>query len=173
MSENRPLLMRANRLLGASLVEHNLAKIENLEAANERLLEAVGANDRRKSSVLAILANEIKVVREEDVLHHLVETEGIGLVDLRNYEIADELRKSIDIGDCWATWTVPFDHEENFYFVATAHYLSPAVRTHWEKKLEGHVLWYGATIEGIADSIEKIESERVQLAGLVQAAADN
>jgi len=170
MSENRPLLMRANRLLGASLVEHNLVKIEHLEEANERMLEAAAANDRRKSSVLAILTNDMKVVREEDILQHLVETDGIGLVDLRNYEIADELRKSADLADCWATWTIPFDHEENFYFVATAHYLSPTVRTHWEKKLDGRVLWYGTTIDGIADHLEKIEAERIQLAGLAQAA---
>ncbi len=170
MSENRPLLMRANRLLGASLVEHNLVKIEHLEEANERMLEAAAANDRRKSSVLAILTNDMKVVREEDILQHLVETDSIGLVDLRNYEIADELRKSLELPDCWATWTIPFDHEENFYFVATAHYLSPTVRTHWEKQLDGHILWYGATLEGIADSLEKIETERVQLAGLAQAA---
>ncbi|HTQ31966.1 MAG TPA: hypothetical protein VMI53_12215, partial [Opitutaceae bacterium] len=81
-----------------------------------------------------------------------------------------DLRKSVELADCWATWTIPFDHEENFYFVATAHYLSPAVRTHWEKKLDGHILWYGATVDGIADILEKIEAERVQLAGLAQAA---
>ncbi|HTQ29608.1 MAG TPA: hypothetical protein VMI53_00210, partial [Opitutaceae bacterium] len=68
MSENRPLLMRTNRLLGASLVEHNLVKIEHLEAANERLLEAVAANDRRKTSVLAIITGELKAAREEDIL---------------------------------------------------------------------------------------------------------
>ena len=169
MSENRPLLMRANRLLGASLVEHNLVKIEHLEAANEHLLEAVAANDRRKCSVLAILANEMKAVREEDVLQHLLDTENIGLIDLRNYEIADDVRKLIELADCWATWTIPFDHEENFYFIATAHYLSPAVRTFWEKKLDGHILWYGTTTDGIADNLEKIESERIQLAGLAQA----
>ena len=84
MAENRPLLMRVNRLLGAALVEHNLVKIENLEAANERLLEAVTEGNRRKTSVLAILAYEMKVVKEEDVLQHLVETEGVGLVDLHN-----------------------------------------------------------------------------------------
>jgi hypothetical protein len=173
MAENRPLLMRVNRLLGAALVEHNLVKIENLEAANERLLEAVAAGDRRKTSVLAILAHEMKVVKEEDVLQHLLETEGIGLVDLHNYEMPDDLRKSVDTADCWATWTLPFDHEENFYFVATAHHLSPAVRAHWQKKLGGQILWYGTTLEVIADSLEKIDSERVQYAGLAQAANAN
>jgi hypothetical protein len=173
MAENRPLLMRVNRLLGAALVEHNLVKIENLEAANERLLEAVTAGDRRKTSVLAILAYEMKVVKEEDVLQHIVETEGIGLVDLHNYEMPDELRKSIDTVDCWATWTLPFDHEENFYFVATAHHLSPAVRTHWQKKLGGQILWYATTLEVIADTLEKLDTERVQMAGLAQAAASS
>jgi hypothetical protein len=173
MAENRPLLMRVNRLLGAALVEHNLVKIENLEAANERLLEAVTAGDRRKTSVLAVLANEMKVVKEEDVLQHLVETEGIGLVDLHSYEMPDDLRKSIDTADCWATWTLPFDQEENFHFVATAHLLSPAVRAHWQKKLGGQILWYGTTLEVIADSLEKIDSERVQYAGLAQAANAN
>jgi hypothetical protein len=173
MAENRPLLMRVNRLLGAALVEHNLVKIENLEAANERLLEAVTAGDRRKTSVLAILAHEIKVVKEEDVLQHLVETEGIGLVDLHNYEMPDELRKSLDTADCWATWTLPFDQEENFYFVATAHLLSPAVRAHWQKKLGGQILWYGTTLDVIADTLEKIDTEKMQYAGLAQAANDN
>jgi hypothetical protein len=171
MAENRPLLMRVNRLLGAALVEHNLVKIENLEAANERLLEAVTAGDRRKSSVLAILAYEMKVVKEEDVLQHLVETEGVGLVDLHNYEMPDEMRKTIDTADCWATWTLPFDQEENFHFVATAHLLSPAVRAHWQKKLGGQILWYATTLEVIADGLEKIDTERVQYGSLTQAAS--
>jgi hypothetical protein len=34
--ELRPLLMRSNRLLGASLVERNLVKIEDLEAWRQR-----------------------------------------------------------------------------------------------------------------------------------------
>ena len=32
-SEYRPIVMRANRLLGASLVDHNLVKLEDLENA--------------------------------------------------------------------------------------------------------------------------------------------
>lgn len=37
-AEIRSLLMRANRLLGASLVEANLVTIDQLENANEKLL---------------------------------------------------------------------------------------------------------------------------------------
>lgn len=150
--------MRANRLLGANLVEQNLVKIEHLEAANERLLEAAASGSPRQTTVLGILVYEMKVVKEEDVLHHLVEDHGIGLIDLRTYDGADDLKKTIDLGACWATWTVPFDRDEDFHFLATAYYMSPAARTFWEKKIDGPIVWYGATLEMIADYLEKLET---------------
>lgn len=163
-AEHRSLLMRANRLLGANLVEQNLVKIEHLESANERLLEVVASENMRQSSVLAILAYEMKVVREEDVLQHLVDDHAVGLVDLRNYDTSDELKKTLDIGACWATWTVPFDKDEDFHFLATAYFMSPAVRTFWEKKIDGPIIWYGTTLEMIADHLEKLEGNRKPVA---------
>lgn len=150
--------MRANRLLGANLVEANLVKIEDLEQANERLLTLLDTDQPRQCTVLGILAYELKVLREEDVLQHLVDNEGVGLVDLRTYDIGDDIKKSLDHDVCWATWSIPFDREEDYHFVATAYYLSPAVRTYWEKKFGGPVLWFGTTLENIADFLEKIES---------------
>ena len=158
--EHRTLLMRANRLLGANLVEANLVKIENLEAANERLLELVATGNARQSTVLGVLAYELKVVSEDDVLQHIVDEHGAGLVDLRSYDLSEDLRKSVDVGACWATWTLPFDKEEDVHFVATAYYLSPAVRTYWENQLGGPIVWFGTTLEMLADCFEKIESER-------------
>lgn len=160
VTEHKPLLMRANRTLGATLMELNLAKIEDIEQANEKLLEMVAQNQLRQSSVLAILAFDLKVLREEDLLQHVVELDGVGLVDLRDYEVPDESRKNLDMGACWATWSVPFDKEEEFYFVATAYYLSPAVRAFWEKQLGGSILWFGTTLEGIADYLERLQTER-------------
>jgi hypothetical protein len=154
--ENRSLLMRANRLLGAGLVEHNLVKIEDLEKANERLLELIAANQPKQATVLGVLAYELRVLREEDILQHLVETDGLGLVDLRGYEPPDDTKKGLDLEACWATWSVPFDQEEDFTFIATAYYLSPAVRTFWEKKFEGPILWFGTTLEGIAEHLERL-----------------
>lgn len=148
-------MMRANRLLGAALVEQNLVKIEDLEAANEKLIEIVSSGQPRQSTILGLLAYDMKVLKEDDVLHHIVETDGIGLVDLRDYEVPDETKKHIDFGACWATWSVPFDREEEFTFIATAYYLSPAVRAHWEKQIDGPILWFGTTLEAIADYLEK------------------
>jgi hypothetical protein len=155
--------MRANRLLGAQLVEHNLVKIEDLEMANEKFIEVVSSDQQRQSTILGILAYDMKVLKEDDVLHHLVETDGLGLVDLRDYDVLDETRKNLDANACWATWSVPFDREEEFWFVATAYYLSPAVRAFWEKELGGPILWFGTTLETIADYLEKHATE---LAGL-------
>jgi hypothetical protein len=90
------------------------------------------------------------------LLHHLLETDGIGLIDLRNYDVPEEFRKNVDLGSCWATWTVPFDKEEDFYFVASAYYMSAAVRSHWEKQLGGNILWYATTLEVVSDFLEKI-----------------
>jgi hypothetical protein len=158
--EHRSLLMRANRLLGAHLVEANLVKIDNLESANERLLELISTGDYRKGSVLSILAFELQVVKEGDVLQHVVDEHGVGLVDLRSYDVPDDLRMTLDVGACWATWSMPFDREEDVYFVATAYYLSPAVRAYWEKNLGGPVVWYGTTQEMLADYFEKLEAHR-------------
>ena len=159
-TEYRPLLMRANRLLGSALIEHNLVKFEDLEAANERLLEVASSGQVRQSSVLSILVYEKKVLREEDLLHHVVDDHGVGVVDLRGYEVPEEVKKEIDLDACWATWSVPFDREEDFHFVATAYYLSPAVRSHWEKKLGGQIIGQATTMDIIADFLDRLTVER-------------
>jgi hypothetical protein len=150
----RSLLMRSNRLLGAQLVEQNLVKIDHLEAANEKLLELINTGAPRQRTVLGILAYELNAVTEEDVLLYQSEKEGIGVVDLRYYEFHEELKRSVDTSPCWATWSVPFDVEEDVTFIATAYYLSPAVRKHWETHFNHRVLWYGTTLEVIADVLE-------------------
>ena len=152
--------MRANRTLGAALVEANLVKIDDLMLANERLLELLQGDAERQGTLLGVLMFEKKVLSEGDLLHHLVEVDGIGLIDLQNYEVPEEIRKNLELGPCWATWTVPFDKEEDFYFVATAYYLSPAVHSHWEKQLGSNILWYATTLENISDFLEKIELEQ-------------
>jgi len=164
MSEHRPLLMRSNRLLGSALIEHNLVKFEALEAANERLLEIASTGDLRRSSVLNILAYETKVLREEDLLHHVVDDHGVGVIDLRGYDVPEEVKKDLDLGACWATWSVPFDKEEDFHFVATAYYLSPAVRAHWEKTLGGQIIWQATTMDIIADFLDRVQAERNEVA---------
>ena len=46
--------MRANRLLGANLVENNLVRIEDFEKANERLFEVIEQGTIRDASLLKV-----------------------------------------------------------------------------------------------------------------------
>ena len=170
-SAHRSLLMRANRLLGAQLVEQNLIKIDDLESANEKLLELINTGAPRQRTVLGILAYDLKAVKEEEVLSHLRDNEGIGLVDLRHYDANEDLKLTLEREACWVTWSVPFDVEEDITFIATAYYLSPAVRKYWEDRYDGRVLWYGTTLEGIADFIEAMESADALAASAKAAAA--
>ncbi len=155
-AEIRSLLMRANRLLGASLVEANLVTVDQLENANEKLLELIAEGNPRQCTLLGVLAYDQKVLREEDVLQHCVDEHSIGLIDLRAYEIPEETRARLHLPTCWATWTLPFDRDEDFTLVATAYHLSPAVRNYWEKLLGPHVLWYGTSLEAIADTLDRL-----------------
>ena len=155
-SAGRPQLMRANRLLGAALVAAGLVSVEQLEAANERLVELLRENNDRRASLLGVLTRETGALSEEKLLLYQTGAHDIGIVDLRTYDVPGDFRKPADPAACWATWTVPFDHEEDCTFVATAYYLSPAVRDYWEKRL-GHILWYAAPLAVITGFLEKTE----------------
>lgn len=164
-------MMRSNRLLGASLVEHSLISIETLEQANERLLEIMASADDGPVSLLSILVAEKKALTEQQILNFLNEEMGLGIVDLTNYEQLDELRKRIDPAACWATWSVPFDHEEGVNFVASAFYLSPAVRSYWESELSGPIQWYATSTENITDFLRKLQIDRENMAAGAKAAS--
>jgi len=153
-------MMRANRALGASLVEHNLIGIEVLESANERLLELTGDENAESVSLLQILINEKQALTEAQLISYQVEEMGLGLVDLSNYDQPYDLRKRIDIDACFASWSVPFDVEEGLHFMASAYYLSPAARSYWERQLETPILWFVTSVENITDFLRKLKLER-------------
>ncbi len=159
-AEIRSLLMRANRLLGASLVEANLVTVDQLESANEKLLELISEGTPRQCTLLGVLAYDLKVLKEEDVLQHCVDEYNIGLIDLRSYDGSDEVKSRLNHAACWATWTVPFDREDDFTLVASAYYLSPAVRTFWEKQLGDQVIWYGTTLDEIAETLDRLAASK-------------
>ena len=40
-------------------------------------------------------------------LTKLMEEHGLGAVDLRHYDVPEDIRRHMDLGMCWATWSVP------------------------------------------------------------------
>jgi hypothetical protein len=161
MSENlRPIIMRSNRLLGAALVERNLVTVEQLNQATERFLQILDTAGETDVSLLSVLVNEVKAVTEEALLEYLVDELSLGLIDVRELDLSDDLKTHLQIGQCWATWSVPFDKDEDVHYVASAYCLSPAVRQYWEKQLGSPVIWFGASHESISGFLEKLQVER-------------
>jgi len=155
----RSLLLRANRLLGTSLVQHNLVNIEHLEAANERLFEVLKTGITRQAGLLTILLDEMRSIDEMKLIKMAIREHGLGMIDLRDHSIHEECRPLIEPELAWSTWTVPFDREENFHFVATSYYLSQAVRDYWEERLGGIVVWYATTVESITSAVDRVVQE--------------
>jgi len=160
MSEHRSLILRSNRLLGAALVEHNLITVEQLDEANERLLLTMDDGTVRQMCLLDILMNGTHALTEDRLLEHTVDDLGMALLDLRQIEPSDDVKIAIDPAVCWATWTVPFDQDEEISYVASAYHLSTAVRQFWEKRLGGTLVWFGATLDSVSDFLEALEAER-------------
>ena len=50
----------------------------------------------RQCTVLGLLVYELKILREEELIQHLVETDGLGVVDLRRYDVPEEFTKTLD-----------------------------------------------------------------------------
>ena len=167
MASLKPLIMRANRLLGATLVEQELVSIDDLDEANERLAELMGEQANAfQVSLLSVLVNEKGAVKEDDLLEILVEEHGLGLLDLDNIDYPEELKSTLDVKACWATLTVPFDQTEDTLYLATAYYLSPAVRSHWEENFaDKNLVWFASTVESLNRFLERCEVESAPVDG--------
>ena len=85
-----------------------------------------------------------------------------GISDPYEPPVSPELEIKTD--QCWATWTVPFDREEDFHYVATCFYMSDAVRQYWEKELGGSIVWFATTMKSLTQMLEWVENERLSLA---------
>lgn len=152
--------MRSNRLLGATMVEQGLVSIDDLDEANDRLLELMSTqSETARVSLLSIMINEKQCLDEGNLLEKIVEDHMLGLIALENIDFPESIQATLKVEECWATLTVPFDHVENTWYLATAYYLSPAVRSFWEDKIQGNVVWFAASIESISDFLESFESK--------------
>ncbi|MCB1123157.1 MAG: hypothetical protein KJT03_16505 [Verrucomicrobiae bacterium] len=161
-----PIILRSNRFLGNNLVNHEFITLEQLEKANNILLDKIDAENVKEASLLRILMWEQDTINESDLIQFQVDKCEIGLVDLAFYSYLPNMNGSFSIEDCWCTWTVPFEVENGFYFLASAYYLSKPVIEMWEERLAGHVMWFATDLGGISNLLENAEQD-------VNAAASN
>ena len=158
----QPIILRSNRFLGNNLVNHELITLDQLEQANNVLLDKIDAENVKEASLLRILMWELDMLKEPDLVHFQVDQFEIGLADMGFYsylEQEEDEEPLYTIEDCWASWTVPFDHENGFYFLATAYYMSQPVIDMWEEKLGGKILWFVTELGGLSTLLENAEQE--------------
>lgn len=158
MQQHRALILRSNRFLGSSLVNHGLLSDSDLEVANEKFMEAIQSPERLKNaSVLSILSHDLGQLDEARLLKHLVDEYSIGLIDLNYVELRLLPNTELDLSLCLATSTLPFDEVDGTYLVASCYYMSAPVVKHWEDLLGGKVIWYGTSIISMSRALERMQ----------------
>lgn len=158
MQEHRALILRSNRFLGSSLVDKGMVSVADLEAANEKFMEAIQAAELRRASILNTLLFELRALEEGVLLDHLVEEANLALVDLNQIELKSLRPHNIELSLCWASSTIPFDKVESTFMVASCYYLSAPVVKHWETLLDGRVIWYATSTSSMTQALERIEA---------------
>lgn len=149
------LILRSNRFLASALLENRLISSEDVEKANEKLLSYFQSGKTRYASVLRILIYDLKSLNESDLVSRLVEQYSVGLVHLGHFNIAQAPLDGIEIDECWATMTVPYDRIGNAVCLATCYYLSKPVIEYWEKKFS-NVLWYTTSVNSLTTALESL-----------------
>lgn len=153
--EHRSLILRGNRFLGPVLVERGFIEEEQLEKANEKLLEFIQADRPQDASLLKILIFQLNALDEPKLIQDLMDKEQLGLVDLSRYDKTPILEFGVDLDLCQATWTLPFARIDDFFFVASSYYLSTPVREAWEEALKGNLIWFTTDFEGMSSALEE------------------
>lgn len=154
-----PIILRSNRFLGNNLVNNELISLNQLEEANNVLLDKIDDENMHEASLLRILMWELDILDEADLIEYQVNHDELALVDLGFYSLLPNMEEYCTIEECWATWTVPFDEENGFFFLATAYYMSQPVVKYWEEKLQGRVQWFVTSLGGISTMLENADHE--------------
>jgi len=160
----RPLILRSNRSLASMLLEKKLVSQEQLDAANEKLVEHIQNGELRRANLLHVLLFEMQVLSEDLYIDAVVEKYGLGLMDLHGCQFRKLADLKIEPMACWATWTLPFDTVEDFYFLATACYPSQPIIKFWQEKYNGaNLIWYATGVRSLHAALERLEQQLGEL----------
>jgi hypothetical protein len=162
LQEYRTLLVRSNRALGTMLQEKKLVTTEQLDEANEKLLENIQTGDARRASILHILLFEMQVLNEDAYMEAVAERHAVGMIDLHSCQFRKTADLHFDLTASWVTWTVPFDMVDDFCMLATAFYSSPPAVKFWQEKYAGrNLVWYSASVRSLQSALERLEHAKV------------
>lgn len=138
-------------------MDKGLITSEHLEAANVKFMEMIQSPDTiQNASILSTLLFDHKALDEGQLIDLIVEGSKIGLVDLSQMQLISLRSMEVELDACMATWTLPFDHFEGTYMLATCYYLSAPVIKFWEELLEGEIIWYATSLGAMVRAFESI-----------------
>jgi len=158
LQAHRPLIVRSNRTLGTLLLEKKLITSDQLDAANEKLLEHLEKGDLRRASILHVLMYDMQVLNEDAYIEAVIEKYSLALMDLQSCQFKKVADLALDYTACWATWTIPFDVVDDFYLIGTVLYPAPPVVKFWQDKYAGkNIIWYALTMRSFQSAMERIE----------------
>ena len=156
MNPGHAVMVKSNRQLGSVLVERGLIEHRHLEAASERLIDAMQNPGKLTASILSILIFELQKLEESALIAYLVEEENLGALPLGSTEFDPSAWPDFAAGLAGASRTIPVDRKDGFITVATSYYLSPPAREYWESELSEHIIWTVAPLLQIEKRIESL-----------------
>jgi len=160
LEAHKPLILRANRALGTSLVEVGLVSPQHLEVANEQLTELIQAGELKQASLLALLMRNTEELKESAIIDYQAQKLEKGLIDLENYNLERSFNFETNLAECWVTRTIPYDQQEEFVFMATNFYMSEPVIKFWESKYaDSTLIWSVASTVSMIDALERLEAK--------------
>jgi hypothetical protein len=98
-------------------------------------------------------------------MEYQLATYGLGALLLENYDVDPVILTGQSIDLMRASWTLPVDHLNGRWFLASAYYLSEVVRKYWEDQLGSRVSWMISPINQFEPVFEKLENDRAAADG--------
>ena len=155
--------MKANRSLGAHLVQDGLVTADQLGEANELFLQKLRSDDADEASLLHSLIYGLQAIPEKVLIHHQVETLGMDFLPLANYMVQMHWVRRELLRPCMFTRTVAIDQMEDITFLCSAYYMSPTVRHFWESQFKGTCLWFISSLEEIEKVVYRLYMQNPEL----------
>jgi len=142
-----PLRKIISKQLGELLLERNIINKEELNKALEI--------QKGKGGLIGEILNELGYAKEEDIAHALTAQYGFPFLPLSNYEIEQEVAKSIPENVCSQYCLIPIDKIGNSLTLAMSNPLNAQAIEDIEEVSKCSVQVFVATPSDIRNAIEK------------------
>ncbi len=141
------------------LIRLRLVESKMVDQAKTQMANHLEQGEIKNACLLKILTWDLKLLEEKRVLDYQIEKFNLGFCDITNFDIDRDELPEFKLRECWASMSLPIDFMSEVFFVATAHYLSSDVISHWETRLCRDIVWFVADLSSLTLALETLERE--------------